>query len=443
MWTDGADESAIARGVFDTYVKRNLRYSQVAPLSMYEEKNTGSNLPAQIEIMAVPGGEYAFHFMAKGGGSANKTFLFQETKALLNPTRLMAFMEEKIKLLGTAACPPYHLAVVIGGLSAEMTLKTVKMASARYYDNLHTTCAPASAAQGRRLQKAGVNGAGASGPRIRRSAQLDRRRRRGSAEGRAFRDVELEAAVHALTQRMGIGAQVRACSLTPLLSLPLCRQARVPRSCAQFGGKYFCHDVRIIRLPRHGASCPVGIGVSCSADRQAVGKITEDGVFLEALERDPAKYLPEVAPEALSGDVVKINLNQPMSAVLETLRKCPVRTRVSLTGPLVVARDIAHAKLKERLDAGQGLPQYMKARGRAHPALLVIALPVSSQFKRSRGLRRRAGLRRVLRWAGEDAGGLRQRLVRADHGGPHGFIRGPVPGARSSHSPSRVFCSNA
>jgi fumarate hydratase class I len=261
---------------------------------MYEEKNTGSNLPAQIEIYATPGEEYHFHFMAKGGGSANKTFLFQETKALLNPARMLAFLEEKVKLLGTSACPPYHLALVVGGLSAEQTLKTVKYASARYYDNLPTS---------------------------------------GSAGGRAFRDLELEAELHRLTQRMGIGAQ--------------------------FGGKYFCHDVRVIRLPRHGASCPVGLGVSCSADRQALGKITRDGVFLEELEREPAKYLPDVS-EALSQEVVRVDLNRPMSAVLAQLRSCPVKTRLSLSGSLVVARDIAHAKLQERLDRGEGLPQYMK-----------------------------------------------------------------------------------
>ena len=294
VWTEGSDEEALSRGVFDTYLKRNLRYSQVAPLSMYEEKNTGSNLPAQVDLYAAPGNEYHFHFMAKGGGSANKTYLFQETKALLNPARMMSFLEEKIAQLGTSACPPYHLALVVGGLSAEQTLKTVKYASARYYDNLPTS---------------------------------------GSPGGRAFRDLELEAQVHALSQRLGIGAQ--------------------------FGGKYFCHDVRVIRLPRHGASCPVGLGVSCSADRQALGKITADGVFLEELERDPAQYLPDVST-ALSEEVVHINLARPMPEILAALSACPVRTRLSLTGPLVVARDIAHAKLKERLDAGQGLPQYMK-----------------------------------------------------------------------------------
>lgn len=294
VFTDGNDEEHLSRGVFDTYTRTNLRYSQVAPLDMFTEANTKTNLPAQIEITAVPGSTYSFQFMAKGGGSANKTFLYQETKALLNPGRLMAFLEEKIATLGTAACPPYHLAIVIGGLSAEMTLKTVKYASTRYLDTLPTS---------------------------------------GSEGGRAFRDLGLEAEVLKLTQSMGIGAQ--------------------------FGGKYFCHDVRVVRLPRHGASCPVGIGVSCSADRQAVAKIDAEGVWLEALETDPAKYLPEVSNSALSSDVVRIDLNQPMSSILSTLSRCPVKTRLSLSGTLVVARDIAHAKLKERLDAGEGLPQYM------------------------------------------------------------------------------------
>ena len=320
--TDGNDEEMISRGVYDAYVKRNLRYSQVAATTMYEEKNTGSNLPAQIDLYAtnssgfsasssskssdksnntteedkVP--EYHFHFMAKGGGSANKTFLFQETKALLNPTRMKSFLEEKIKLLGTSACPPYHLALVVGGLSAEQNLKTVKMASARYYDTLPTT---------------------------------------GNAYGRAFRDVDLEQQVLQITREMGIGAQ--------------------------FGGKYFCHDVRVIRLPRHGASCPVGLGVSCSADRQAHGKITKDGVFIEQLEDDPAHYLPEIkmgSESDKSNDVVKVDLNQPMAEVLKTLSKCPVATRLSLSGSLIVARDIAHAKLQERLNKGEPLPQYMK-----------------------------------------------------------------------------------
>jgi fumarate hydratase class I len=293
--TGGHDEEAIARGVFDAYSSLNLRYSQLAPLDMYTEKNTGTNLPAQIEIFAADGDEYHFLFMAKGGGSANKSYLYQETKALLNPASLMKFLDEKIRALGTAACPPYHLAIVIGGTSAEHTLKTAKLASARYLDTLPTT---------------------------------------GNELGRGFRDVGLEADVLALTQRMGIGAQ--------------------------FGGKYFCHDVRVVRLPRHGASCPVGIAVSCSADRQAVGKITREGIFLEVLETDPAKYLPDTTHEHLGGDVVSIDLSRPMSEIRATLSKYPTKTRLSLTGPMIVARDIAHAKLKERLDRGEGLPGYVK-----------------------------------------------------------------------------------
>ena len=295
VWTGGGDEAALSEGILKAYTETNLRYSQVAPLDMYNEMNTGTNLPAQIDIYATAGNAYKFMFMAKGGGSANKTFLYQETKALLNPTRLRSFLDEKIRTLGTAACPPYHLAIVIGGTSAELTLKTVKLASARYLDGLPTS---------------------------------------GNKHGQAFRDVEMEAEVHRMTQQMGIGAQ--------------------------FGGKYFCHDVRVIRLPRHGASCPVGIGVSCSADRQVLGKITRDGVFLEQLEREPGKYLPEVGPESLSAEVVHIDLNRPMAETRATLSRYPIKTRVSLTGPLIVARDIAHAKLKERLDAGQGLPQYFK-----------------------------------------------------------------------------------
>ena len=298
VFTGFDDEAAIAEGVARTYLDTNLRYSQVAPLNMFDEKNTGNNLPAQIELYAEPGDAYKFHFIAKGGGSANKTFLYQETKALLNPTRLMDFMDEKIRTLGTAACPPYHLAVVIGGTSAELNLKTVKLASTKYLDELPTE---------------------------------------GNEFGQAFRDVEWEQKIHELTRNMGIGAQ--------------------------FGGKYFCHDVRVIRLPRHGASCPVGIGVSCSADRQAKGKITKDGVFLEELEANPAKYLPEVTEEDLASEVVAIDLNQPMEAVRKELSKYPVKTRVMLSGSLIVARDIAHAKLKERLDAGEGLPQYFKDMG--------------------------------------------------------------------------------
>jgi fumarate hydratase class I len=293
--TGGGDEAAIARGVYETYRTSNLRYSQMAPLDMYREKNTGDNLPAQIEIFATDGDAYKFLFMAKGGGSANKSYLFQETKALLNPDSLLAFVESKLKGLGTAACPPYHLAVVVGGTSAEQTLKVAKLASARYLDGLPTT---------------------------------------GNDLGRGFRDPELEAKIWEISQRAGIGAQ--------------------------FGGKYFCHDVRVIRLPRHGASCPVGISVSCSADRQALGKITKEGVFLEALERDPAKYLPEATNEDLGGEVVKVDLSRPMSEIRAQLSRYPIKTRLSLSGPVIVARDIAHAKLKERLDRGEGLPPYMK-----------------------------------------------------------------------------------
>ena len=296
VWvTGGDDEAALARGIYDTYVGTNLRYSQLAPLTMYDEANTGTNLPAQIEIYAVPGDAYHFLFVTKGGGSANKTFLFQETKALLNPQSLLAFVAEKIRLLGTSACPPYHLAIVIGGTSAEMTLKTVKLASCRYLDDLPT---------------------------------------RGNELGHAIRDVELEAEVLRLTRETGIGAQ--------------------------FGGKYFCHDVRVIRLPRHGASCPVGIGVSCSADRQAKAKITADGVFLEQLETNPAQYLPDINTQKLGGDVVAVDLRRPMAEIRAELSKYPIKTRLALSGPMIVARDIAHAKLKERIDRGEGLPQYAK-----------------------------------------------------------------------------------
>jgi len=295
VFTNANDEEAIARGVYETFTETNLRYSQLAPLTMFEEKNTGNNLPAEIKLAAVEGDEFKFLFMTKGGGSANKSYLFQETKAILNPASLLKWLDEKLRTLGTAACPPYHLAVVVGGTSAELALETAKLASARYLDSLPT---------------------------------------KGSPSGHAFRDLDFEVEVHKLTQRMGIGAQ--------------------------FGGKYFCHDVRVIRLPRHGASCPIGIAVSCSADRQALGKITKDGVFLEQLEQDPAKYLPEVDEAALGGEVVKIDLTRPMAEIRATLSKYPIKTRLSLTGPLIVARDIAHAKLKERLDAGQGLPQYFK-----------------------------------------------------------------------------------
>jgi fumarate hydratase class I len=293
--TDGDDERHLARGVYDAYTRLNLRYSQLAPLTMWEEKNTGSNLPAQIELYAAPGDAYKFLFMAKGGGSANKSFLYQETKAVLNPNRMLAFLEEKIRSLGTAACPPYHLAIVVGGTSAEYALKTAKYASAHYLDNLPST---------------------------------------GSPTGHGFRDLDLEQQVFELTQKLGIGAQ--------------------------FGGKYFCHDVRVIRLPRHGASCPVAIAVSCSADRQALAKITRDGVFLEQLEADPARYLPDTTEDDLEGDVVHIDLNRPMSEIRAELSRYPVKTRLSLTGPLVVARDIAHAKIKERLDAGEPMPSYLR-----------------------------------------------------------------------------------
>ena len=295
VMTGGGDEEAIARGVYNTYLTSNLRYSQMAPLTMYDEKNTGNNLPAEIKISAIDGDAYKFLFMAKGGGSANKSYLFQETKALLNEKTLLPWVYEKMITLGTAACPPYHLAIVIGGTSAEHAVETAKLASARYLDTLPTS---------------------------------------GSELGHGFRDVELEAKILKLSQETGIGAQ--------------------------FGGKYFCHDVRVIRLPRHGASCPVSFAVSCSADRQALGKITSEGVFLEELETDPARFLPEVTTEDLSEEVVHIDLTRPMDEIRATLSKYPVKTRVMLTGPMVVARDIAHAKLKERLDAGQGLPQYMR-----------------------------------------------------------------------------------
>ena len=297
--TAGDDERAISQGVYDAYTQLNLRYSQMAPLTMWEEKNTGSNLPAQIELYSdtAPGHEttYKFLVMAKGGGSANKSYLFQETKAVLNPTAMRKFLDEKLRTLGTAACPPYHLAIVIGGTSAEFALKTAKYASARYLDSLPTS---------------------------------------GDMTGHGFRDLELEAEVLKLTQEFGIGAQ--------------------------FGGKYFCHDVRVIRLPRHGASCPVAIAVSCSADRQALGKITPEGVFLEQLETDPAHYLPEVTDSHLDDDVVRIDLSRPMDEIRAELSKYPVKTRLSLTGPLVVARDMAHARIKEMLDAGEPMPQYLR-----------------------------------------------------------------------------------
>ncbi len=337
VFTGGGDEAAIARGVQQTYRTDNLRYSQLAALSMYEEVNTGSNLPAEIKIAAVDGDTYSFLFIAKGGGSANKSYLFQETKALLNEATLLPWLFDKLQTLGTAACPPYHLAVVIGGTSAEFAVETAKLASTHYLDTLPTA---------------------------------------GSPAGHGFRDVELEAKVLALAQRTGIGAQ--------------------------FGGKYFCHDVRIIRLPRHGASCPVALAVSCSADRQAKGKITRDGVFLEELETDPARFLPDVTDQLDDDDtpVVRIDLTRPMDEIRAELSRHPVRTRVMLTGPMVVARDIAHAKIKERLDAGEPMPAYL-------PRPL-----------------------RVLRRSRQDPRGLRIGVVRADHGRADGQLRRAVPGRR-------------
>jgi fumarate hydratase class I len=295
VWTEGGDESAIAAGIRGAYEKKNLRYSQVAPLSMFEEKNTGDNLPAQIEISAEGEDAYKFLYIAKGGGSANKSFLFQATPSILTHDRLIAFLKEKILTLGTAACPPYHLAIVIGGTSAELTLKTVKLASTKYLDALPTS---------------------------------------GGPDGHAFRDLALEEEIHQLTQQLGVGAQ--------------------------FGGKYFCHDVRVIRLPRHGASLPIGLGVSCSADRQALGKITREGVFLEELEHDPARFLPVVDEATLGGPVVRIDLSRPMNEILAELSRHPIRTRLALTGPMIVARDSAHAKIRERLDRGEPMPDYLK-----------------------------------------------------------------------------------
>jgi fumarate hydratase class I len=295
VWTSCSDEEAISRGIHETYTGTNLRYSQLAPLSIYDEKNTATNLPAQIDIHATQGDEYKFLFVAKGGGSANKTFLFQQTRAVLDPEQLLKFLEEKMRGLGTAACPPYHLGIVIGGTSAELVLKTVKLASCRYLDGLPTS---------------------------------------GDESGRAFRDLELEKQVQAIAQKSGIGAQ--------------------------FGGKYFCLDARVIRLPRHGASCPIGLGVSCSADRQIKGKITADGIFVEQLETNPAQYLPETKGEMPKGHVVEIDLNQPMDEIRATLSKYPIKTRLSLNGTIVVGRDIAHARLKDRIASGEGLPDYIK-----------------------------------------------------------------------------------
>lgn len=295
VWTDGIDEEALSKGVYKTYTEENLRYSQTIPLDMYTEKNSGCNLPAQIDIYATRGNEYKFLFIAKGGGSANKTYLYQETKALLNPKSLEAFLIDKMASLGTAACPPYHIAFVIGGTSAEANLKTVKLASAKYYDTLPT---------------------------------------QGNDGGQAFRDIELEKKILKAAQKLGIGAQ--------------------------FGGKYFAYDIRIVRLPRHGASCPVGLGVSCSADRNIKAKINKDGIWVEKLEDNPGKYIPEELRNQGEGDAVKINLNRPMKEILAELTKHPVATRLSLNGTIVVGRDIAHAKLKERLDNGEDLPQYIK-----------------------------------------------------------------------------------
>ena len=295
VWTDGNDEEALSRGVYNTYVNENLRYSQNAPLNMYDEVNTGTNLPAQIDLYATEGDEYKFLCIAKGGGSANKTYLYQETKALLTPGRLEEYLIEKMKSLGTAACPPYHLAFVIGGTSAEANLKTVKLASAKYYDNLPTE---------------------------------------GNELGQAFRDIELEERLKKASEELGLGAQ--------------------------FGGKYFAHDVRVIRLPRHGASCPVGMGVSCSADRNIKAKINRDGIWIEKMEDNPARLIPEEYRQAGEGGGVKIDLNRPMPEILAELSKYPVSTRLSLSGTIIVGRDIAHAKLKERIDRGEGLPQYIK-----------------------------------------------------------------------------------
>ncbi len=295
VWTEGGDVDALGQGVLDSYNRRNLRYSQLAPISMFEEKNTKNNLPAQIDIYEEGNDAYKFLFVAKGGGSANKTFLYQGTPSLLTHDRLIAFLKEKILTLGTSACPPYHLAIVIGGTSAEQVMKTVKLASTKYLDALPT---------------------------------------KGDEAGHAFRDLEMEAEIHKLTQSLGVGAQ--------------------------FGGKYFCHDVRVIRLPRHGASLPIGLGVSCSADRQALGKITRDGVFIEQLEHNPARFMPDIDEAKMSGHVVRIDLNQPMKDILAELSKHPVKTRLSLTGTIIVARDLAHSKIRERLEAGLDMPQYMK-----------------------------------------------------------------------------------
>ena len=337
VFTDGDDEAALAQGARDAYLKRNLRYSQLAPISMFEERNTKSNMPAQVEIYAEGRGQnegaYKLLFIAKGGGSANKSFLFQATPSILTRDRMLAFLKEKVLTLGTAACPPYHLAIVIGGTSAELTMKTLKLASCRYLDDLPT---------------------------------------KGSEDGHAFRDLAMEQEVHKLTQSLGVGAQ--------------------------FGGKYFCHDVRVIRLPRHGASLPIGLGVSCAADRQALGKITRDGVYLEELEHNPAKYLPDIDPAELGGEVVQIDLRRPMRDILAQLSRHPIKTRLSLTGPMIVARDLAHSKLRERLEQGRGLPDYFKN----HP--VYYAGPAKTPQ------------------------GYASGAFGPDHGGTDGFLRARLPG---------------
>jgi fumarate hydratase class I len=367
VWTEGGDYEALAHGVMDAYLKKNLRYSQLAPISMFEEKNTKNNLPAQIDIYEEGTDEYDFLFVAKGGGSANKTYLFQGTPSLLTHERMVAFLKEKILTLGTAACPPYHLAIVIGGTSAEMNLKTVKLASTKYLDDLPT---------------------------------------KGSESGHAFRDLQMEQEIHKLTQSLGVGAQ--------------------------FGGKYFCHDVRVIRLPRHGASLPIGLGVSCSADRQARGKITKDGIFLEQLETDPSKYMPEIDEKHLSDGVVKIDLNRPMADILAELTKHPVKTRLSLSGPIIVARDLAHAKIRARLEEGQGMPEYFKD----HP--IYYAGPAktpagyaSGSFGPTTAGRMDSYVDQFQSFGGSMvmlAKGNRSRQVREACGKHHGFYLGSIGG---------------
>ena len=372
VWVDGDEEEALSLGVHRTFTETNLRYSQMAPLSMFEEVNTGNNLPVQFDIMAAPGQDHAdemsLMFVAKGGGSANKSFLFQETRAILNPGKLQEWIATKVRTLGTAACPPYHLAIVIGGTSAELCLKTVKLASTRYLDTLPTS---------------------------------------GDRSGHAFRDLEMEQEVLAITRANGIGAQ--------------------------FGGKYFCHDVRVIRLPRHGASLPVGIGVSCSADRQIHAKITPDGVFLEQLETDPARFLPETTTEQLGGAAVAIDLTQPMPEILRTLSSYPVKTRVMLTGTMIVARDIAHAKFKERLDRGEGLPEYLRRHPvyYAGPAKTPEGMPTGAFGPTTAG--RMDSYVDLLQAAGGSmvmlAKGNRSRAVRDACQAHGGFYLGSVGGA--------------